>query len=98
MGVVVDLRSQTYLRAWTPEPAITARIRILVQKSGKRSIVSHMAKKTRGEVARELVSLTKAPTSLEDVAHALSKHFEVEVTRPTTLRQPHLLDVILHVQ
>ena len=93
--VIVDLRSQTYLRAWTPEPAITATIRIFVQKSGKRSIVSHMAKKTRGEVARELLSLTKAPTNLDEVAHALSKTFEVELGHPASLNRNHSIDVIL---
>jgi cytoplasmic iron level regulating protein YaaA (DUF328/UPF0246 family) len=94
--VIVDLRSQTYLRAWTPEPSITAAIRIFVQKSGKRSIVSHMAKKTRGEVARELLSLTKAPTSLEEVAHALSKTFEVELVQPASRNRNHSIDIILN--
>jgi cytoplasmic iron level regulating protein YaaA (DUF328/UPF0246 family) len=94
--VIVDMRSQTYLRAWTPEPTRTATIRILVQKSGKRSIVSHMAKKTRGEVARELLSLTKSPTNLDEVAHALSKTFEVELVQPASPNRNQSIDIILN--
>jgi cytoplasmic iron level regulating protein YaaA (DUF328/UPF0246 family) len=93
--VIVDMRSQTYARAWIPNPAITATVRIFVEKSGKRSIVSHMAKKTRGEVARALLSLTKTPRSIDALANVLSDHFEIELVKPATSKKPHFLDVII---
>jgi cytoplasmic iron level regulating protein YaaA (DUF328/UPF0246 family) len=96
--LIVDLRSQTYARVWKPNPTISANVRIFVERSGTRSVVTHMAKQTRGEVARALLSLNKTPTSIDTLAHSLSKHFEVETTKPATLRQPHLLDVILHAR
>jgi cytoplasmic iron level regulating protein YaaA (DUF328/UPF0246 family) len=94
--LIIDMRSQTYARAWRPNPAITAGVRIFVEKSGRRSIVSHMAKRTRGEMARALLSLTKAPKSIDAVARALSAQFEIEVVRQANTEKQHLLDVILH--
>jgi cytoplasmic iron level regulating protein YaaA (DUF328/UPF0246 family) len=93
--VILDMRSQTYARTWIPDPSITAHVRIFVEKSGKRSIVSHMAKKTRGEVARALLSLTKMPRSIDALAHVLSDDFEIELVKPATSKKPHFLDVII---
>lgn len=93
--VVIDMRSQTYARAWTPIPSSTAIVRVFVEKSGKRSVISHMAKKTRGEVARALLSLTKSPTSIDATAHALNKTFEIEIVEPISAGKPHFMDVIL---
>ena len=96
--VIVDMRSQTYARAWTPNPAITIGVRVFVEKSGRRSIVTHMAKKTRGEVARALLSLTKTPTSIDALAEALRRHFRIEVVNPATSKMQHLLNVILDAE
>jgi len=93
--VVIDMRSHAYARTWTPTIAETAMVRVFVEKSGKRSVVSHMAKKTRGEVARALLNLKKSPTDIDGTAHALSDAFDLELVRPETARKPYLLDVIL---
>lgn len=92
---VIDMRSQTYATAWVPNPANTAQVRVFLEKNGKRSVVSHMAKLTRGEVARELLLQTKAPISIAGVAKVLSKHFDVEHELPSSTKKPHYLDVII---
>lgn len=92
---VIDLRSQTYARVWTPIHAQTAIVRVFVERSGKRTVVSHMAKKTRGEVARALLNLAKEPTSIEVVARALSKAFDIELVQPIASGKPYFMDVIL---
>ncbi|OIQ77811.1 hypothetical protein GALL_404880 [mine drainage metagenome] len=89
------MRSHAYARTWTPSIAETATVRVFVEKSGERSVVSHMAKKTRGEVARALLNLKKSPKNVEAAAHALSDTFDVELVKPETARKPYLLDVIL---
>ncbi|HUW79238.1 MAG TPA: peroxide stress protein YaaA [Candidatus Nanopelagicaceae bacterium] len=94
--LIIDLRSQTYVKAWRTDPAITASVRIFVERANKRSVVSHMAKKARGEVARTLLSLTKTPTRVDEAAHVLSKTFEIELVKPTSANTPYSMDVILH--
>ena len=92
---VIDMRSQTYANAWVPNPANTAQVRVFLEKNGKRSVISHMAKLTRGEVARELLLQSKAPTSIAGVAKVLSKRFEVEHEVPSSPKKPHYLNIIL---
>ena len=63
-GVVVDCRSSSYAAAWRPGPEVAARtvaVRVLREQDGARSVVSHMAKHTRGLVARALLQAPRAP-------------------------------------
>ena len=92
---VIDMRSQTYATAWVPNPANTAQVRVFLEKNGKRSVISHMAKLTRGEVARELLLQSKAPTSIAGVAKVLRKNFDVEHEVPSSPKKPHYLNIIL---
>ncbi|PHX75801.1 MAG: hypothetical protein CK545_03010, partial [Actinobacteria bacterium] len=92
---VIDMRSQTYATAWVPNPVNTAQVRVFLEKNGKRTVVSHMAKLTRGEVARELLLQIKAPTSIAGVAEVLSKKFEVEHEELSSIKRPHYLNIIL---
>ncbi|MEU4574896.1 YaaA family protein [Nonomuraea sp. ATR24] len=65
-GLVVDLRSATYAGAWRPgDRGVSVR----VFKDGK--VVSHMAKATRGEIARKLLESGLTPTTPDELAKAL---------------------------
>ncbi len=65
-GLVVDLRSATYAGAWRPgERGVSVR----VLKEGK--VVSHMAKATRGEIARALLESGLTPSTPDELAKAL---------------------------
>ncbi|GAA2859163.1 peroxide stress protein YaaA [Streptosporangium fragile] len=65
-GLVVDLRSGTYGTAWQPGGRAVA-VRVL--KDGK--VVSHMAKATRGAVARSLLRDGSDPQTPEELAKTL---------------------------
>jgi len=69
-SVVVDCRSSSYAAAWTPRDAPWVAVKVLRELDGKRSVVSHMAKHTRGLLAAHLMSFETAPQSLQDVADA----------------------------
>ncbi|WP_214108822.1 YaaA family protein [Acrocarpospora catenulata] len=74
-GLVVDLRSATYGAAWQPPKAAKERVvavRVLRESEGARTVVSHMAKATRGAVARSLVEIAKAPATPEQLAQVLT--------------------------
>ncbi|WP_214320455.1 YaaA family protein [Nonomuraea sediminis] len=67
-GLVVDLRSSTYAAAWKPgERAVGVR----VLRDGK--VVSHMAKATRGEVARALLENPADPATPDELAKLLDE-------------------------
>ena len=57
-GLVVDLRSSTYAAFWRPSPDLAARVvtvRVLHEVDGRRQVVSHFNKATKGRLVRELL-------------------------------------------
>lgn len=82
-GLLVDLRSTTYAAFWRPPaglPGHVATVRVLHEASGRRSVVSHANKATKGRIVRALLEAGRAPrtpTALADVLTDLG--FTVEV-------------------
>lgn len=69
-NVVVDCRSSTYAAAWQPRGDAWVTVRVLRELEGKRAVVSHMAKHTRGLLTAHLLRLDAPPVSPQDVADA----------------------------
>lgn len=68
-GLVLDLRSGGYATAWRPQRATVVSVRGFTERpNGERAVISHMVKRTRGEVARHVLAAATAPRSAEDVA------------------------------
>ncbi|QFY11658.1 peroxide stress protein YaaA [Nonomuraea phyllanthi] len=88
-GLVVDLRSATYAGAWQAgERSVTVR----VFRDGK--VVSHMAKATRGEIARALLRHDAAPGSPDELAKTLDAlGYTVDLAEPVRAGRPWTLDV-----
>lgn len=99
-GVVVDCRSSNYAAAWRPSPAVVSRtvaVRVLVERAGRRSVVSHMAKQARGHLARLLVQSRRVPTTPEEVAIAAAAGpYAVELHPPPRAGAGWQLDLIEH--
>ena len=73
--VVVDCRSATYAAAWRPrttgdDAAQHVAVRVLREAGGKRSVVSHNAKHTRGVLTGHLVRRAGDVGSADDLAKA----------------------------
>ncbi|MER7132464.1 YaaA family protein [Streptosporangium saharense] len=83
-GLVVDLRSSTYAAAWQPGQRAVG-VRVL--KDGK--VVSHMAKATRGVIARALLEGDVDPQTPQELARALDElgHTVTLGPAPTGRRQ-----------
>ncbi|MDN3483106.1 peroxide stress protein YaaA [Arthrobacter sp. APC 3897] len=93
--LVVDCRSSTYAAAWAPDPARTAAVNVFQIRNGKRAVVSHFAKHTRGELARHLLTRTgAAPETPEQLVAAAAEKWEAELV-PATARKPFQLNLIL---
>lgn len=96
-GLLVDLRSTAYAAFWRPEPDLAGRVatvRVLQEQSGRRSVVSHFNKATKGKLVRALLEdgdQPRTPGELLDVLSGLG--WDVELG-PST-RAGTRLDVIV---
>ena len=82
-GLVVDLRSSTYATFWRPDPVMAKRVvtvRVLHEVDGRRSVVSHFNKTTKGRLVRRLLEDGGSPTSPQAfAAHLGSLGWDVEL-------------------
>jgi uncharacterized protein len=63
-GLVVDLRSSTYAAFWRPAPDLARRVvtvRVLHEVNGRRQVVSHFNKSTKGRLVRALLEDGRDP-------------------------------------
>ena len=73
-GLVVDLRSSTYASFWRPSPDAAGKVvvvRVLHEVDGRRKVVSHFNKATKGRLVRALMEDGARPTSPTRFAEAL---------------------------
>ena len=86
-GLVVDCRSSTYVAAWTPSGDV-ARRWVQIRVPG----ATHMAKHTRGLVARHLLGVDREPRTPASLARALEPGFDVTLHEPAGPGRPWVLD------
>ena len=86
-GLVVDCRSSTYAAAWTPQGDLAARW-VQVRVPG----ATHMAKHTRGLVARHLCQVGRDVRRVPQLLDVLGDAFEVSLTPPVAPGRPWVLD------
>ena len=93
--LVVDCRSSTYAAVWAPDPSLAAAVNVFRIRNGKRTVVSHFAKHTRGELARHLLTRGGSdPQTPEQLLAAVQEKWEAELL-PATARKPFQLNIIL---
>jgi cytoplasmic iron level regulating protein YaaA (DUF328/UPF0246 family) len=72
-ALVVDLRSQGYAAMWRPAEGAVVEVRAFTERAGTRKVVTHMAKATRGEVARLLLASRATPRDPQGVAAVVER-------------------------
>jgi cytoplasmic iron level regulating protein YaaA (DUF328/UPF0246 family) len=96
-GMVVDLRSTTYATFWRPAPDLAPRVatvRVLHETGGRRTVVSHFNKATKGRLVRGLLGHSEAPRTPAGLADCLCDlGWKVEVGSRTRHGVP--LDVVV---
>lgn len=95
--VVVDCRSATYAAAFRPPAVNTVGITVVQEVKGRRVVVSHNAKHTRGLVARHLIEQTADgvhPHTIDEVVDVVRQRWDVEVAAPTTTKPGQLTVVV----
>jgi len=94
-GLVVDGRSSSYASVWRPTgPAARAyvAVRVFTEVDGRRTVVSHAAKHTRGLVARWLCEADRTPRTPAALAALVAEHRACELV--ADLRGGWFLDVL----
>ena len=87
-GLLVDFRSGMYAAFWRPPTALARRVatvRVLHEVDGRRTIVSHFNKATKGRIVRDLLedgANPRTPTAFAALLRRLG--WQVEVGAPTT--------------
>ncbi|MFJ3956840.1 YaaA family protein [Arthrobacter sp. NPDC090010] len=93
--LLVDCRSSTYATAWVPPAKQTVAVNVFRERDGKRSVVSHFAKHTRGELGRHLLSRRgKTPATPEDLLRVAREFYRAELVAGSAKR-PHALNLVL---
>lgn len=98
-GVIIDLRSQMYaslgpIPAEAADRAVTARI--LLERNGKRTIVSHHNKASKGRLVRTLVERTARTRTIDALMKTLRElGWTCELHESRKSGQPATLDIIV---
>lgn len=75
-GLLVDLRSSTYAAFWRPTPDVARRVatvRVLHESGGRRTVVSHFNKSTKGRIVRALLEDGADPRTPKALADTLTR-------------------------
>jgi cytoplasmic iron level regulating protein YaaA (DUF328/UPF0246 family) len=91
--LIVDCRSSTYKTVWKAPVDITVEIRVSTVVDGVRTVITHMSKKTRGEIARWLLQSRSIPKTPEDLYAIVSEKYPCALT-PSDGVEPWVLEVI----
>ena len=96
-GAIVDCRSAAYLAAWRPEGEQAQRwvhVGVVKEAAGRRTVVSHDAKRWRGLLARQLLLAGGSPRTPEEVAALAAREARVELDPPDGAGRPWRLTVV----
>ena len=91
--LIVDCRSSTYKTVWPAPVDITVEVRVSTVVDGVRTVVTHMSKKTRGEITRWLLQSRSMPKTPEDLYAIVSEKYPCALT-PSDGVEPWVLEVI----
>ena len=96
-GPILDCRSAAYLAAWRPAGAQAERwlhVGVVKETAGRRTVVSHDAKRTRGEVARHVALAARPPSDVDQLVACIAAAFRCELDAPERAGGPQRLTVV----
>ena len=90
--LIIDCRSSTYQTVWQSPVAITVEIKVFTKVEGAKKVITHMSKKTRGEVTCEILRAPEIPKTPYDLQAIVSQKFECELFEGSK-KKPWVLEV-----
>ena len=73
--LIIDCRSSTYQSVWRSPVEKTIEIKVFTKVGGVKKTITHMSKKTRGEVVRAILISKTAPKDPAQLAQILKQSF-----------------------
>ncbi|MEY3636321.1 MAG: hypothetical protein RL147_750 [Actinomycetota bacterium] len=73
--LIIDCRSSTYQNVWRSPVEKTIEIKVFTKVGGVKKTITHMSKKTRGEVVRAILISKTAPKEPAQLAQILKQSF-----------------------
>ena len=92
--LIIDCRSSTYAGVWQSPPERTVAVRVFKKEKGKISVITHLSKKYRGELTRELLKSGKSPKTPAELLAIAEKHFDCKLIKAKG-NLPWYLDLII---
>jgi cytoplasmic iron level regulating protein YaaA (DUF328/UPF0246 family) len=92
--LIIDCRSSTYAGVWQSPPDRTVAVRVFKKDKGKISVITHLSKKYRGELTRELLKSGKSPKTPAELLKIAEKHFECKLIKAKG-NLPWYLDLLI---
>ena len=90
--LIIDCRSSTYQTVWQSPVAITVEIKVSTKIEGEKKVVTHMSKKTRGEVTRILLQTDNEIINPHQLHAIVSQTFTCNLIEATS-KEPWVLEV-----
>ena len=90
--LIIDCRSSTYQTVWQSPVAITVEIKVFTKVDGVKKVITHMSKKTRGEVTHHILKSPKTPSNPHELEAIVSQRFECELLEGNK-KNPWVLEV-----
>ena len=90
--LIIDCRSSTYQSVWQSPIEKTVEIKVFTKVDGEKKVITHMSKKTRGEVSRHILQAGKEIRTPEQLQEVVSQGFTCSLIE-TTDNEPWVLEV-----
>jgi cytoplasmic iron level regulating protein YaaA (DUF328/UPF0246 family) len=90
--LIIDCRSSTYQTVWQSPIAITVEIKVFAIVDGHKKVITHMSKKTRGEVTRHILQVGTKIKSAQQLQETVSQEFTCTLIEPID-QEPWVLEV-----
>ena len=90
--LIIDCRSSTYQSVWNSPISKTVEIKIFTKVDGQKKVITHMSKKTRGEVVRHLLLSEEIATTPQELQSVIATGFTC-VLIAATAKDPWILEI-----
>ena len=90
--LIIDCRSSTYQTVWQSPIEKTVEIKVFATVEGQKKVITHMSKKSRGEVARLLLQTENEITNPHQLHALVSQAFTCNLIEATS-KEPWVLEV-----
>ena len=90
--LIIDCRSSTYQTVWQAPIEKTIEIKVFTTVDGHKKVITHMSKKTRGEVTRHILLTGQDIKTPQELQEIVSQGFNCILIEPTE-KEPWALEV-----